>query len=398
MSIPTFRRQLWPLIAVALLGVLLFAACGGDDDAEAAEPTQGTTQASDASPTEAGPTEIEVTHYSGTDTVPVNPQTVVVFDLGVFLTLHALGVEVDGLGAVGTPVPDEFKAAVESSNLTPVGTAFEPDYEAVNALEPDLIIVATRSSATYPEMKKIAPTIDLTLDNANYLESFRERHEVLGKIFGVEDKVAAELAKLDAEIDEVAELAPEAGSALIVMTNGAEVSAYGPGSRFGLVHDVFGYEAADESLERDATHGDVISFEFILEAAPDVLFVVDRTASIGDEGESAEQVLDNELVRQTPAWQNDRVVYTNGFTRAPDYRPRLSANASGLARNCFLHDGAQNAMRRPAYSVVCLAVVGSTSMRQTGSSRSRPSPSSPAWGASSTARASAGGSRKRSYT
>src|SRR5690606_33299234 len=198
------------------------------------------------------PTEIEVLHFSGTDTVPVHPETVVVFDLGVFLSLHALGVEVDALGGLNAPIPNEYAEAVEKATAAKIGTAFEPDYEAVNALEPDLIIVAGRSSATYPEMKKIAPTIDLTLDNAAFLDSFRDRHEILGRIFGVEDKVAAELEKLEREIEDVASKAPQAGTTLFLMANGAEISAYGPGSRFGLVHDLFGFPAAESSLDQEA--------------------------------------------------------------------------------------------------------------------------------------------------
>ena len=300
-------RRGWLLSAVAVISLLVLAACGGSDDSAGSSPTAA------ASPTDSGPTEVTVTHFGGTDTVPRKPDTVVVFDLGVFLSMNALGVEADALGGLATPIPDEFKAAVTDKKLKPVGTAFEPDYEAVNALEPDLIIVAGRSSATFAEMKKIAPTIDLTIDAKNYMASFRQRHEVLGQVFGVEEKVAAELEKLDKEVAAVKAKATGAGSALVVMTNGAEVSAYGPGSRFGLVHDLLGYKAADESLERDATHGDVISFEFILKAQPAILFVVDRASTIGQSGDAAKKVLDNKLVKETPAWKNGRVVYTDGF-------------------------------------------------------------------------------------
>ncbi|MCK9517781.1 MAG: hypothetical protein M0R74_01960, partial [Dehalococcoidia bacterium] len=105
MSTPTYQRRFWPLLFFAVLGALLFAACGGDDD-DAATTQPTTTTGTTAQATEEAPTEIEVTHYSGTDTVPVNPETVVVFDLGLFLSLHALGIDVDGLGGLGTPVPD----------------------------------------------------------------------------------------------------------------------------------------------------------------------------------------------------------------------------------------------------------------------------------------------------
>ena len=254
-----------------------------------------------------------LTHYSGTDTVPINPETVVVFDLGVLLSLNDLGVEVDAVGGLGIPIPEEYEALINNPNYEPVGTAFEPDYEAINAMEPDLIIVASRSSRTYPEMSRIAPTVDLTVDWEDFMNSFRERHRAMGRIFTVQDRVEKRLAELDAAIAEIEAQTSEAGKALIVMTTGAEVTAYGPGSRFGFVHDLFGYAAADDWLEREATHRDVVSFEYIMESQPDTLFVIDRAAAIGQDNEAAKQVLNNELVARTPAWRNGRVVYVNGF-------------------------------------------------------------------------------------
>lgn len=297
MTTSRFAPRVLLLAAFMALSLALFAACDDGDDAAPGGNDKKT---------------VTVTHNGGTDTVPLKPGKVVVFDLGVFLSLHRLGITADAVSLTSAPVPSEYKDAVAAANQA-IGTPFEPDYEAVNALEPDLIIVAGRSAATLPEMKKIAPTIDLTIDESDYLDSFHQRHEVLGQVFGVEDKVAAELKKLDDAIAEVAKAGPQAGKALIVMTNGPEVSAYGPGSRFGLVHNVFGFGAADESLERDATHGDVVSFEFILNAAPDVLFVIDRASTLNQDGEAAKKVLDNQLVAQTPAWKNGRVVYTDGF-------------------------------------------------------------------------------------
>ena len=56
------------------------------------------------------------------------------------------------------------------------------------------------------------------------------------------------------------------------------MSAYGPNSRFGLVHDVLGYKAVDEKIDV-STHGQNITFEYIVEKNPDVLFVIDRDAA-----------------------------------------------------------------------------------------------------------------------
>ena len=266
-----------------------------------------------AAPAQVEITQVEISHYSGTDLAPVNPETVVVADMAALLSLHDLGVEgIAGLLGLGVPVPDRYAGAINNPDFAPLGSVWEPDYEAINALEPDLIIVAGRSSRIYADMKEIAPTVDLTVWE-DFYNKFQEQHRNMGRIFGVEERVEERLAELDAQVQEVSAQAAGAGKALILMTTGAEITAYGPGSRFGFVHDTFGYAAADENLERDATHGDAVSFEYILEMQPDVLFVIDRAAAIGEEGKAAREILDNELVAQTPAWQNGRVVYVSSF-------------------------------------------------------------------------------------
>ena len=98
------------------------------------------------------------------------------------------------------------------------------------------------------------------------------------------------------------------GNALIVMTNGPRISAYGSGSRFGWLHAYLDLPEAVPDLE-DTTHGQAVSFEFLREADPDWLLVIDRVAAIGGEGASAQVTLDNALVREMRAWQQGRVIY-----------------------------------------------------------------------------------------
>ena len=65
----------------------------------------------------------------------------------------------------------------------------------------------------------------------------------------------------------------------------------------------------DATLKSEANHGDAISHEFIAQANPDWLFVLDRGAAIGADEPSAQATLDNELVRRTDAWKNGHVVH-----------------------------------------------------------------------------------------
>jgi len=132
--------------------------------------------------------------------------------------------------------------------------------------------------------------------------------QTIGTIFGKEAEAKAEDEKLDADIAALKEKAAGKGKGLLILTTGGKVSAYGPGSRFGILHDAFGVEPAAPDLSV-GNHGQPISYEFILQTNPDWLFVIDRDAAIGREGASAKQLLDNDLVRQTNAWKNDHVVY-----------------------------------------------------------------------------------------
>ena len=76
------------------------------------------------------------------------------------------------------------------------------------------------------------------------------------------------------------------------------------------MHDVLGFTPADEKIEV-STHGQNISFEYILEKNPDVLFVIDRDAAIGN-GASAQGAIENDLVKKTEAFKNNKIVYLNG--------------------------------------------------------------------------------------
>src|SRR5699024_11619578 len=82
-------------------------------------------------------------------------------------------------------------------------------------------------------------------------------------------------------------------SGLIVLANDDKISAYGPSSRFGLIHDVFGVKPVDEDIEA-STHGMNVSFEYVTEQDPDLLYVIDRGAAIGEKS-AAENVGENQM-------------------------------------------------------------------------------------------------------
>ena len=248
-----------------------------------------------------------IRHAQGETKLTKPVEKVLCFDMASLDTLDALGVPVAGVPTQPKPA---HLAKYDGPRYAKIGTLFEPDYEAVNAAEPDLIIIGSRTAPKYAELSAIAPTIDLTVKPERFFDSALENAEILGRIFGKSAEVKGRADNLRASVAEVKSIAAGAGKGLLILTTGGKMSAYGPGSRFGALHTEFGVKPAVEDL-KVANHGQSISFEFILEKNPDWLFVIDRDAAIGREGQSARQFLDNDIVRRTTAWQKGQVVYLN---------------------------------------------------------------------------------------
>lgn len=301
--------------SIALLmfaAMVLLAACGGstekeEDTSSSGDESAETTETSETEENEATVEYVEITHELANEPVKVkkNPETVVVFDFGVLDTLDELGIEVAGVAQSNIP---PYLSKYEDEKYTNIGALKEPDLETIHGMDPDVIFISNRQSDMYDELSDIAPTIYVGVDTANYMESFKENMNIVAEIFNKEEEMDAELAEIDERIADIQEKTEAIDKeALIILGTEGKVSAYGPSSRFGIIHDVFNLKAADEKIEA-STHGQNITFEYILETNPDVLFVIDRDAAIGEDA-SAKDSIENDLVQKTKAYENDEIYY-----------------------------------------------------------------------------------------
>ena len=255
---------------------------------------------------------ISVEHVQGTTDVPLNPQKIFSFDYAAIDTLQLLGVDVDGLPPLANS-PFTFG----KDGALNIGSLFDPDYELIASEMPDLIIIGGRSADQYKELSRLAPTIDLSFDSDDMYANFVRNTQILAAIVGKEDEAEAHMAGFESRLDALREQVVSGGNGLIVMVNGGSLTALANtnarAGRGSLLYQTLQLEPAVADVAA-ATHGDPISFEFLLQYNPDNLFILDRDAAIGTEGASpAKQVLDNEIMHQTAAWQNDAIVYLNPF-------------------------------------------------------------------------------------
>ncbi len=247
--------------------------------------------------------EINIATYTGDASVPNHPASVAVFDMAALDMLDAL--QVEGIASISNtylPYLEKYQGEI--------GTLFEPNFEALNAAGPALIIAGGRSSTQVETLSGIAPTVDMTMWGDDLLGQSRVRLASYGEIFGKTAQAEKLIEQLDAELEATKAAVAGNGTALILLTNGGKISAYGAGGRFGWLHQELGLPEVIEGLE-DTTHGESVSFEFVREANPDWILVLDRAAAIGAEGEGATVTLDNAIIADTTAAQKGQIVHLN---------------------------------------------------------------------------------------
>ncbi len=245
-----------------------------------------------------------IKHSQGETQLDAAPAQVLILDINALDIADAMGAI--PAGVLNSNLPDYLQKY--ATGTPAVGSIFEPDYEAIAASGADLMVVGTRSAATYPEMSKILPTVDLSLGD-DLFASVDRNIATLGQIFGKPDRAAEMIAELDAKVAHLNKVAPHSGTALILVTNGGKLGAYGPGSRVGWIHSKLGFAPVEDNIDDRFHGGDVISYEYILEKNPDWIFVIDRDAGVGEAGDGARAMLDNTLMARTRAVQTGHVVY-----------------------------------------------------------------------------------------
>lgn len=254
-----------------------------------------------AMPAFADPVTVETAR--GPVAVEKAPGVLAVYDVAAIDTLQSIGVAVTGApDKLYVDYLDDIRSGAQQ-----IGTLFEPDLETLAGLGPDLIIVGGRSAAQFDSLSRIGPVIDMSI-SPDVLGDAHRRLTDYGVLFDREAAAAERMAELDAKLAEVRAAGKDRGRALVLLTNGPKIAAYGQGSRFGWLHTATGMPEARPGLSSE-NHGDAVSFEFLADTNPDWMFVIDRGVAIGEEGQSARITLDNPLVNMTSAAQKGQIIY-----------------------------------------------------------------------------------------
>ncbi|MDN2703772.1 siderophore ABC transporter substrate-binding protein [Janthinobacterium sp. SUN100] len=293
--------------ALAVLLAAMAALQGCTDKAATTPPAP----AASAPPQAFAPITIE--HKLGTTVLKQRPQRVAVLDMNEVDFFDQLGVPVAGM--VKDYVPHFLTRYKEDQGIRDLGAIVQPNLEHIHALQPDLILMTSIQANHYKELSQIAPTLHFDVDYQNseskHIEVVKQHLLTLGRIFGKEDIANQKAAELDAKVADARKVTQERPEkALIVLHNNGAFSSFGVRSRYGFVFDALGVKPASSAIEA-GLHGQPISSEFIQQANPDIIYVVDRTAVMEHRPVMTAEQMANPLLRQTNAWKNGRVVFVD---------------------------------------------------------------------------------------
>jgi len=343
-------KKLYLMLTMAI--ILVLAACSGGSEEETATEEEGASEeaaseesaeeetAEDEEASESAETiayenqfeigsgergeEGEATQIDETVELPKNSDKVVIFDLGVASTFKALGLEENIMGlpkgennaSLGDTIADTY----ESEDYVNLGGLKEPDYEALAALDPEIIMIHGRqsNSAVISELEKAAPNaeiIHVAADNSNYFEDVKEMTMFIGEMYDKQDEAQELVDEMDAKLAEVNEKVTAAElPMLFVQTNGGNLSFHGVGGRYDFLYNDFGFTSAgeqEEAEENTDNHGNEISFEFIAETNPALILLMDRGAAVSEGEATSTDVLVNEVTSGVDAIENDNVYELN---------------------------------------------------------------------------------------
>lgn len=315
-------------LALAMALMFSFAACGTSSGTDSSSSTSGASSADPASESSseasaapesseeaAKPETVTIKSLNGnkeeTDLeVPYDAQRIAVMDMAALDILDSLGLGDRVVGSSSTSL-DYLQDYVTNESVSNLGTIKEADMEAVMACEPDVIFIGGRLSSSYDALSEIAPVVFLSTDTEiGVVESVRKNASTIASMFGVEDQVDSLMSGFDTRIEALAAFAADK-TAIVGMCTSGSFNVLGNDGRCSIIGVEVGFENIGVDAEIDtSTHGNEASFEFIVEKAPNYIFVMDRDAAIGTDGaQLAQEIMENELVMGTDAYKNGSIVY-----------------------------------------------------------------------------------------
>ncbi|MCL2169626.1 MAG: ABC transporter substrate-binding protein [Defluviitaleaceae bacterium] len=332
-----------------LCAALFLVACGGNDQPEG-QGAQPTTPVYHPELTDELLEELLAGDEDGIVTivdfrrnvvnVRQNPTVVAIYDFGILDMLYTIGFEHTGIETLIIPMMDTLPPALSwfydgwqdsGINVVTGGTLFYVDWDILNLVNPELVILGVRSFGAdaagnrftddetlnfqHDTEQRFANTtfMWLTIDAriADLTNDMRANAFSLAQIFpGIGERLFAEIQSIEAEMAAIREVTTNSGmeAVFLMMLDPGTMTVFLDNSRFGFIFDEFGFAPLDMDLQMwTDQHGFQINSEFLLEHNPDVIFLLDRTHPPTGWGSATDNFMNDAIVQRTNAFINGHI-------------------------------------------------------------------------------------------
>ncbi|MDX7986719.1 iron ABC transporter substrate-binding protein [Xenorhabdus sp. 12] len=249
--------------------------------------------------------EVTVKHLSGETKVKKNPDRVVLFDFGTYDSMVKLGLSERVIALPIESLPEYARSSV-SANMQDAGGMKKPDLEKLAEIKPDLIVITGRQGSFYDRLSQIAPTVDLSTDNKNYLSSVDSNLKLLGELFNKQDAVKTQMADLEKTIVSAQEKAKATNSKVLVLLHNA--GELYPNNQ-AIVYNVIQAPKAVLPAQPEKEKSRGVTADMIAQANPDVILIIDRSEAIGAGKLTKEKFEIDEHIKSTNAYKNGKIVF-----------------------------------------------------------------------------------------
>ena len=273
------------VLVLPILLALVFAACGTDGSSAeqtATNPpvsTQASTQppAESGAPAQAFPVTIDA--ENGQVVLDEQPDRIVSISPTATESLFAIGA---GDQVIAVDDQSTYPADAPVSDLS----GFEPNIEAIVALEPDLVVAGFDPGGLVDGLEKVGVTVLLQPAAIDLADAYQQIEE-LGTATGHTEEADELVASMEGEIEELAaSVSADAADLSVYHELGPDYFSATSQTFIGSVYELLGLENIADEAGAAAPDYPQLSGEYIISADPDLIVLADTTCC----GQTAKKV------------------------------------------------------------------------------------------------------------
>lgn len=268
-----------------------------------------------------------ITDSVGQVEIPKDPQRIV--DLsGNSDILSILGYSVIGTANSDaydyTKLPSYLEDTLKDAKILGYSLQDTVDIESVLELNPDLIFISKTQEKVYEQLKNIAPTVMIELEQIDWKQDLHKLAEILNKQDVANEWISQYEKNAQQKGEEIKNTYGENTTYLALLASGGQLFVFDAAGIGSILYDDMVLSKPQNLPEQTNISLPVISYEGLSEIDSDYLILVGTDTDV-------------ENLKQSPIYQNLRSVKNGNVIELPS-SPYFNMGYSCIGRNIFVNE------------------------------------------------------------